>query len=30
MKSVFPKDFDELANRMATNNTLYDKFFRYL
>ena len=30
MKSVFPKDFDELANRMATNDTLYDKFFRYL
>ena len=30
MKSVFPKDFDELANRMTTNDTLYDKFFRYL
>ena len=29
MKSVFPKDFDELANRMATNDTIYDKFFRY-
>ena len=29
MKGVFPKDFDELANRMATNDTIYDKFFRY-
>ena len=29
MKSVFPKDFDELAHQMATNDTIYEKFFRY-
>ena len=28
MESVFPKDFDELARRMATNETLYNRFFR--
>ena len=29
MESVFPKDFDELASRMATNETLYNRFLRY-
>ena len=29
MENVFPKDFDELAHRMAVNATLYNRFFRY-
>ena len=30
MKNVFPKDFDELANKMVKNDTIYEKFFRYI
>ena len=29
MENLFPADFDGLARKMATDDALYEKFFRY-
>ena len=29
MDNLFPDDFDKLARRLAVDDVLYDKFFRY-
>ena len=29
MENLFPSDFDELAHNLATDDPLYEKYFRY-
>ena len=29
MENLFPADFDELARKLATDDALYEQFFRY-
>ena len=29
MENLFPSDFDQLAHKLAVDDSLYDKYFRY-